>query len=338
MDFLLIIPVFIGAGMALQTAVNSKLRVFTQSPYAASAISFTVGAIFLTLLTVLNGDSLMISGDTVSGNPWWIWLGGLLGSIGLTLNILLFPRLGGIQTVVLPVFGQIIMGTVIDYMGLFGSPAEQIDFKRLAGILVTAAGVAAATGMLGAVIAHIREAGAEKRASADFSRNDTYSDGKIEKKASGAGVNILFWRVIGIFAGMVMAVQAAINGHLGVVLGSSVNASRISFTIGMAIMIAVTLVKTENVRARLKNAVSAGIRYWWIWTGGFLGSFYVLGTSTFVPIMGTGRFLVLVISGQLTFSAVIEHFGLLESPRGRVTLLRVAGIVIVFAGICIINM
>lgn len=93
MFLLALIPVLMGSGLAMQTAVNSKLRQYVGSPYLASAVSFTVGALFLIILTVASGITPWISMNTFGNNPWWIWIGGLLGVLGMTVNLLLFPRL-----------------------------------------------------------------------------------------------------------------------------------------------------------------------------------------------------------------------------------------------------
>jgi len=87
MIILALVPVLMGCGIAMQTAINSKLRYFVKSPYLASTVSFTIGALFLIALTIMSGESPFVSTNIIIGNPWWIWLGGLLGVIGLTANI-----------------------------------------------------------------------------------------------------------------------------------------------------------------------------------------------------------------------------------------------------------
>ena len=54
-----------------------------------------------------------------STEPWWIWIGGALGVIYLTGNIVLFPKLGSVQTVIMPILGQIVMSMLIDNFGWF---------------------------------------------------------------------------------------------------------------------------------------------------------------------------------------------------------------------------
>ena len=74
----------------------------------------------LVIATAITGGTFGIS--QAFGEPLWIWFGGLLGVVALTGNILLFPHLGAVQTVVLPIAGQIMMGVVIDHFGFFDSP------------------------------------------------------------------------------------------------------------------------------------------------------------------------------------------------------------------------
>ena len=65
---------------------------------------------------------------------WWV--GGLLGVCFLTGNLLLLPRLGAALTVVMTVAGQIIMGVIIDTLGLLGA-----TFLKGVGIIILLFGI-----------------------------------------------------------------------------------------------------------------------------------------------------------------------------------------------------
>lgn len=71
---LALVGVSIGIGLAMQTAVNSRLRKFVGSPFTASMISFVVGTVFLTMVMVVSGTPLLISLDIVTeqlcGSGW----------------------------------------------------------------------------------------------------------------------------------------------------------------------------------------------------------------------------------------------------------------------------
>lgn len=304
MFLLALVPVLMGGGLAMQTAVNSKLRQYVGSPYLASAVSFTVGALFLLILTVFSGVAPFISLNVFTSNPWWIWLGGLLGVLGMTVNLLLFPRLGSIQTAVLPLFGQIIMGILIDQFGLFGSLRSGLTVAKTIGVLLVTVGMVVATGMLGGST----------------------------KPTTAKAPNHFLLQLLGIGSGFLMASQTAINGHLGVVLGSSVHAALISFFVG-AVLLLFLLLGLHLPLRELGKAVQAGGSYWWIWLGGLLGALYVFGSAWLVPQIGTGQVVVIALFGQLFFSALIDHFGLFESIVNKVALARICGLVTMFLGV-----
>jgi len=304
MFLLALVPVLMGSGIAIQTAVNSKLRQYVISPYLASAVSFTIGALFLIILTLISGINPLIPESTVTSNPWWIWLGGLLGVIGLTTNLLLFPRLGSIQTAVLPLFGQIVMGVLIDQFGWFTSPKTALTSTKTICIVLVTVGMLIATGA--------------------FNKQQPTGNANKESK--------LLLQLAGIGAGFLMASQIAINGHLGLVLGSSLHAATISFTMGAVLLILLLVILRVPVK-NLGQAVKAGRSYWWMWVGGFLGALYVFGSAWLVPQIGTGQVVVIALFGQLVFSALIDYFGLFQSKVNRVSAARIMGLVLMFIGV-----
>ena len=308
MQLLALLPIIMGSGIASQTGINAQLGKEVRSPFLASMISFVIGAVFLTGLLVGQGTSPWVSQAIIANHPWWIWLGGLLGVIGLTTNILLFPKLGSIQTAVLPIFGQIIMGQLIDKFGLFKSPVVQFTFAKALGLLLLAGGVLLTM---------------------DF----FHSSKQISTRRSWS---VGLYRLLGFLAGMVMATQTAINGELGLVLGSSLHAAMISFTIGAVLLVVIVLVLPVPF-ANLKLATPDLKQNWWLWCGGFLGALYVLGSAWLVPQLGTGQVVVLALFGQLFFSAVIDHWGLLRSTATRVTLKRLLGLVVMFIGVVMLH-
>jgi transporter family-2 protein len=142
MTWLLLVPVALGAGPAvsMQFGVNSQLRTVAGGPVAASAVSFIVGTVTLVALTFVLNRGLPSFGD-VSGAPWWIWTGGLLGAFYVFASIILTPRLGAATTVALILTGQVLGSIVIDHFGLFRVAAQDATPLRLLGALLIVAGV-----------------------------------------------------------------------------------------------------------------------------------------------------------------------------------------------------
>ena len=90
---MLLFAVLIGAGIACQSAVNAKLRSYVLSPFTATMISFIVGAVALTILTFTSGYLFWEEWGQLKGEPLWIFTGGFLGVISLTMNVILFPKI-----------------------------------------------------------------------------------------------------------------------------------------------------------------------------------------------------------------------------------------------------
>ncbi|WP_431088920.1 DMT family transporter [Paenibacillus sp. 8b26] len=129
------------AGMALPTqfSVNAQLRTVVGSPIVASAISFTVGAISLIII------SFFVKGPLFKKEwfeaPWWMWTGGLLGAFYVLATTILMPRIGVAATVGYVLAGQIIVSVIIDHFGLIGASMHTLNIPRLLGAFLVIAGV-----------------------------------------------------------------------------------------------------------------------------------------------------------------------------------------------------
>jgi len=307
----IIIGLVIGIGLPIQTSINSRLKRSVGSPFIASLISFTLGTVFLAIITLIKDKSLLISTNLIIQQPLWLWLGGILGVIYLTSNILLFPKLGSVQTVIMPILGQIMMGLLIDNFGLFKSMTKPLTLTRILGANLVLLGV------IGAV--SINEIIAK--------RHD-----KILDRVPTAS-NLWSWRLMGVLTGMFSASQTAINGHLGVVLDSTVKAAFISFLVGTIVLIIIVGI----LHPKLQLQKSVNNNPWWIWLGGFIGALFVLGNVYLVPIIGTGLAVVIVLVGLIIGSLLIDQLGLFESQRNPITLAQIVSLLVMILGVVIIR-
>lgn len=51
----LLLGLFVGSLLPIQTAFNSKIRGIVQSPFLASLFSFAIGTLFLALIAIFQG-------------------------------------------------------------------------------------------------------------------------------------------------------------------------------------------------------------------------------------------------------------------------------------------
>ncbi|WP_462413047.1 DMT family transporter [Neobacillus sp. Marseille-QA0830] len=311
--FAALLGIGIGFGLAIQTAINSQLRKFVVSPFLASMVSFLVGTIFLAITTIISGSPLGFAVSLFSSQPIWIWFGGICGVISLTTNILLFPRLGSVQTTVMPILGMIMMGMLIDNFGWLHSMKHSFGLNRTIGVVLVLIGVG-----LAVVVPEI----ISKRPSNTTTEQSQGSQWP--------------WRFLGIGAGMLMSVQSAINGLLGTVLHSPTHAAFISFFVGSATLVIVVGIK-ERSYTRVKEPIKQSAP-WWVWLGGIIGGLYVLINVYLVGHIGTGQTVVLALFGQIAGSLLVEQFGLLKSVKNPITPIQIVGLILMLGGVFLIKM
>ena len=300
----LLIPIFfLGFLTPIQTAANSCLRKWVISPMVASLVSFTVGTLFLAIVVFCERGSLLIESELIGRLPWWAWFGGMCGLWGLTVNIIIFPKLGAVQTALMPMLGQIGMGIVIDSFGLLQSPVFPFTLKRAVALLILLAGIVLIV----------------KR-----------------KESQGKKSNLLIWQLIGISGGAVFAMQPSMNSLLSIGLYSSVHAAFVSFSTA-TIMLLLLVVAFPSDRVNIPKIFSLN-RPWWSWLGGIIGGTFVTGFAFFASKTGIGILLITSICGMLTNSLIIDKYGLLGAVKKRIGLRQYIGLVLVVIGIIILRL
>ena len=301
-----------GVSLAILAAANARLAGFMRSPLLASAFSFGVGTAFLACATSLGGHSLLFDSSLFSSEPFWIWLGGALGAVGLTLTIFAFINLGAIETAIIPILGQIVASVTIDHFGLFNLTQKPLTALIALGMTLVFAGIFTSTAL-----------------------SKILSKGASQANLSNYASKIWTWRILAAVAGAAMAVQMAVNAGLGKALGSPIHASFISFFTGWTILIIIAAALKQNFK-NLKEAFGKG-RPWWIYIGGVLGGSFVLGGTFLAPRIGTGEVVVIALVGQILASIAIDQFGLLGALKKPIGILKIMGLAIMIAGVTLVK-
>ena len=305
---LLLLAMLVGAIVPVQTAINTRLRQSVGSPIGATFVSFIIAVVVASIIAWGASGALVPDLSTAAAQPWWAWLGGFMGVMFIAGNIVLFPKLGPVQTVILPILGQVIMGLLIDRFGLFQSPQVPVGPLRLLGALIVVGGIAMVL---------------------EIGRTRT-----IRGTADGAALWAL--RAFGVVIGMGSATQTAVNGHLGRALGSSLQAGQISLVVGLVLLAAMSVLLPGPRRA-LATGIAPGP--WWMWLGGMLGAFFVFGGAALSPILGTGTTVIAALVGNIICGQVLESLGVgTGGHRSVPTPYRLTGLAIVLAGVVMVRM
>lgn len=304
----LVLAMLVGAVVPIQTAVNTRLRQSVGSPIGATFVSFVIAVAVASVIAFAATGQAVPDMSIPAAEPWWIWLGGFMGVLFIAGNIVLFPQLGAVQTVILPILGQVIMGLVIDRFGLFQSPRVSVGLWRLLGAAIVVVGIA--------MVLEIPRV--------------------TNEHGSASGAKLWLLRGFGVLIGMGSAAQTAVNGRLGKALGSPFQASQISLAVGLLVLLVLALALPGPRRA-LSTGIAPGP--WWMWLGGVLGAFFVFGGAALSPILGTGTTVIAALVGNIVCGQVLESLGVGTGGRRSLpTPYRIAGLVTVFVGVAMVRL
>src|SRR5262245_37840612 len=138
----LFIPLALAAGalLAVQAGANAQLSKAVGSPFAATTLQLSVGALLLLLLTLASGTLLALS--LLPNARWWHVVGGTASAFYVISGILLFPRIGAVVSVGLFIAGQVLASTALDLFGLLGVTATGLSPGVMGGAVLVMAGAA----------------------------------------------------------------------------------------------------------------------------------------------------------------------------------------------------
>lgn len=135
-----------------------------------------------------------------------------------------------------------------------------------------------------------------------------------------------------LLGGALIAIQGPINATLGRALGSSVNASFISFLVGtIALGIIVGVLRAQP------NWESARALPWWAWLGGLCGAVFVTAATFAAPRLGVATMLTLAIASQLITAIAIDNSGAFGIARHAVSGGRMLGVALVVVGAILVR-
>lgn len=303
----LLIPasLFAGGLLAVQAGANAQLSKATGSPFAATTLQLSVGTLALLALALFTGTLTALA--ALPGVPWWHAIGGVASAFYVVSTILLFPRLGAIVSVGLFIAGQMLASFALDVSGAAGGVPRTVNAPLALGMLAILAGAA--------VIVK-GQAGAQPQ--------------PVPGKAG--------WIVLALLAGAVLPVQGVVNGLLRHDLGAPFVVGAVSFLVATLAMAATLLFSAVVLRAPAPTLQGLPAMPWWGWLGGFAGAVYVTTVFTAIPVIGASAAVGLTVAGQQLASVLVDRHGWFRLPKREVAPLRLAGVVLLLAGVAAIKL
>ncbi len=298
---MLLLAIVGGSCFAIQGPINTALgkRI---SVFQASFISFLGGSLISLIIVIIFGD-----GDfsKYSNLKSWQLIGGLYGLVNVCATIAAFPVLGAALALTTIMLGQLIAGLFIDSFGFFDSPVLQVSPLRIVGIMTVA---------LGIILIYL---GSKKKAGNSSSSNSLRI------------LMLLFC----FFGGVCGAMQSPTNASMAAVIGNW-EGTFISFIVGTFALIPISLIANKGRVMPLKGV---GLKAWMLiggafGVGGIFFSIYTVGS------LGTAIQVASYMIGQLTCGLLFDTFGLIQTEKVKINLLRVIGILIIILGVFLVTL
>ncbi|HEI7781021.1 DMT family transporter [Staphylococcus aureus] len=299
------IGVIVGMFIPIQTSVNSRLSLYTKSPFYTSFISFSVGTICLIVLNIfINPDvfSLQFFSNQTFNYTWFV--GGLLGVGYLTGNLLLLPKLGATLTVIATVAGQIIMGVIIDTFGLFGATVHEFNLIKAIGVLLLIVGI--------------------------ITMNQINKCNLLLTNQK----HLIFWLLLGFTFGFFPPIQTTINSLLA---SHTHSPAFVSFTIGSITLLILTAIFNRSLKLKTSHLKFGKLKPIYF-TGGILGMAFVTANIILMPHMGAALTTLIGMFGQILMGILIDHFGLFGSPKIAMTSRKTIGLLCILTGIILLRL
>ena len=123
-----------------------------------------------------------------------------------------------------------------------------------------------------------------------------------------------------VIVGVLTALQARINGQLGLRMGDGFVAAAISFGSGLVLLIVLSAILPAGRRGfgRLRAGIRDRTIPWWMLAGGVAGAFTVATQGLAVAVIGVSLFTVGVVAGQTISGLVLDRAG--YGPAGVVAI------------------
>ena len=306
--FAYILGLIAGLAQPTQTSINGITGTKVKSPFLATVISFSTALVILLIIDMIVEGNLNIPLSAVAANPLWIWCGGFCGVGIVCLSIICLPYIGSAMVVVMTSFGQIITSMIIDQFGIFRSPQISMTFTRLVGAILVVAGVVLAS----------RE----------------------PKKSDEEGYSYpLKYLALSFVAGMLCAIQIAVNGTLGGVVGSGWFGTTISMSLGlMGSILLVAIIYAIKGREGVFNDGPDIPFKWYMLTGGSFGVIIVGTNSITAPLIGAGMVSIMNLIGFMIGGLIIDATGFLGIDKKPVTMVKIVGVLAMVGGTIVITL
>ena len=132
---------------------------------------------------------------------------------------------------------------------------------------------------------------------------------------------------LALMIGVISAIYLPMNSSVSRYLGSPLTATITFYSVALVTTILMFLLIGDA--ATLNNIASVPT---WLYLTGFISAFIVIAITFLIPKIGARQLVILSIAGQLVMAMIVSHLGVLESPKDPITIKKLVGATLLFAG------
>lgn len=259
---------------AIQSRVNGELAGYLGSGTSAALVNFTVGLAISAVVVAVTprsraGVRKIIASLRTKTLPWWMLTGGALGAFFIAIQATSVPLIGVALFFVALVSGQTASSLIVDRVGLGTAGSVPITSARLMG--AAGAAIAVVVAVWG-----------------DWVNRDQ---------------GFWFLVLLSVVAGVLIAIQQALNGRVSVTAQSASAATFGSFLLGAA-TIFIVVIASGGFAGSTSPLDFGGPS--WTYLGGALGVSFIGIAAFTVPILGVLSFALVVIAAQLLGAIALD--------------------------------
>jgi transporter family-2 protein len=280
--------------------MNGQLAIHVGNGLEAAIYSFGSGLVVLTVLLVLvrsmrEGLARVPAALRDGSLRWWQVVGGVLGGYFVAVQSATVPVLGVAIFMVAVVAGQSGSSLFVDRVGLGPAGKQPITARRVVSAVLAIAAVVLAV-------------------------SDRLRAGSLSTVA------VLF----ALSAGVLIAVQSAINGRVARVARQPMSATFLNFLLGTIALGAAFGFMWVFADLDPSNPTGAP---WWAYLGGVIGIVFIAIAVWVVPIVGVLVFALTSIAGQLFGALALDV--LAPTPGTELAWNLVAGVLLAFVAVLV---
>lgn len=146
-------------------------------------------------------------------------------------------------------------------------------------------------------------------------------------------MQLLFYLLMAIIAGVLIPIQSGLNAQLGVAVKNPVYGALLSFVVGaLGLLIYCLLTRVDFATLKFTSSLP-----WYYFTGGLMGAFFVL-TLIVAPVhLGMAMTLGITIAAQLAVGLLMDHYGMLGFEQSSISWQKAGGVALIVLGVVLLR-